>query len=382
MPTPYICLGTSVIVPTGGIALAWSAVAEATDLTTQALSGTATLTAGTYSPDGFINHCASKMRTSVYDAICAAAYFTTEPANAAAVPLKIGTPAAGPNPVTGGTLLRFVMATTGGALKGGLATRWLSFTLVNTSTAAPWCWLGLAYPGESRALAIVSDGPDDAGRAQPRWLFFLRASFQDTGDLITFPGQYAYNLGAGKVSQYGVQEPRQTRTIRLVTQNQALIGPPWHISRFSAFGATRELLTYLAPDETLFTGISGVAVNTSYLTSPVYLRAGRWWARYRDTTGGALRTFDVWPAAVTPASGHTIQAYSEGYALIEEWRRTGLLFRYDPIDSTGSTAWTWQAYAPDSIGEWKVDCARVGNSLFYTLELPCRLVEDPELAVP
>lgn len=383
MTTPYICLGCAVIVPTGGLALAWSAVARASDATTQALSGTATLTAGTYSPDGFINHAASKLRTSVFAQITAAAFFTTKPVNAAAVPLKIGMPAAGPSAGIGTTPLRFVMATTGGAKAGvNLATTWQSFSLVNSSDS--WCTLGLAYPGQTRALTIVGAGPDDTGLAQPRWLFFLRASFQDTGDLITFPNYYSHNTGS-RVRSWSGFEPNQNRTLRLVTQNQALIGPPWHIARFSQFAnatTERESLTYLTLDESLFTGMSGMDVNTAFLTSPVYLRAGRYWARYRDTNSGSLRMMEPWPALITPVSGQTIQAYSEGYAMIEEWVRTGLLFRYDPIDATGVTAWTWQAYAPNVQGPWNVDCARVGNSLFYTLELPCKLVEDPELAVP
>jgi len=380
MAVPFIGLGNAVTVPVGGLGLAWSAVARASDATTQALSGTATLTAGKYSPDGFINHCAKKLRTSVFDAIVAAAYFTTKPVNAAAVPLKIGMPSAGPSAGIGTTPLRFVMATTGGALKGGLATTWQSFGLVNTNNN--WCYLGLAYPNETRALTIVSAGPDDTGRAQPRWLYFVRASFTDTGDLITYPSLYSHNIGKGRVRSSSTVDPHQDRVIRLVTQSQAFLGPPWHIARFSTFGATRDLLTYLTLDETLFTGISGTDVNTSYLTSPVYLRAGRYWARYRDTNSGNLRMMDVWPAGITPVSGQTIQAYSEGYAMIEEWVRSRLLFRFDPIDASGTTAWTWQAYAPNAKGEWRVSCDRVGNSLFYTLEMPCLLVEDPELAVP
>lgn len=382
MADPILLFGNAVIVPTGGLALAWSAVARASDATTQALSGTATLTAGTYSPDGFINHAASKMRTSIYNAIAAAAFFTTEPANAAAVPFKIGMPSAGPSFGVGATLLRVVMATTGGALKGGLATTWQSFSLVNTTST--WCWLGLAYPAETRALSIVADGPDDTGRFQPRWLHFFRATFADSGDYPIFPGHFSEQYDDGTVAQYSFGGgPRYHRDMTLKTMAQHIAGPPWLIGRFSSFNSSvRNRLTYIAMDETLFTGISGTDKRSDYLTSPVYLQCGRWWARYRETTGGYFHMMDLWPTSITPTAGNPVQAYSEAMAMVEEWRRTGLLFRFETLDQTAGIQWVSKAYAPNRRGSWEIRPVRRGNSLFYDLDLSMLLVQHPELATP
>ena len=112
------------------------------------------------------------------------------------------------------------------------------------------------------------------------------------------------------------------------------------------------------------------------------LKSGQWFARYRDTSSSELRCMDVWPTSITPTIGMPIEAISEGYALIYEWRRTGLLFRYSPKESDGTTTYTWRAYAPNATGDWKVQCDRIGNGLYYSLDLPCKLAEDPQLSVP
>jgi hypothetical protein len=382
MPNPQRLFGTAVIVPVGGLALAWSAVAIDSALATQAISGTATLTAGTYSPDGFINHVAKKLRTSVYDAICAQAWFTTEPANAAAVPLQLGIPAAGLTEGVGQTLLRFKCATTGGALHTGLSTSWQSFSVVNTSNN--WCWLGMAYPGETRALAISAGGFDDVGRFQPRWLFVTRNSFQDSGDYAIYPGQFSELLGDETVAQYSFGVARFARDMSIRIQPQHLAGPPWAVGRFSGFGATRNLLALDAPDETLFTGISNTHKRTDNLVSPVYLRCGRWWARYRDESpSNTFRCLDVWPASITPNAGEPVQAYSELFAMLEEWRRVGLLFPYEPIDNTGLSTWLSKAYAPRSSGEWSIAPARhAEGNLYYNCSLEMLLVPNPQLATP
>lgn len=381
MADPILLLGNSVIVATGGLALAWSAVAIDSAMATQAISGTATLTAGTYSPHEFINHAAKTIRTSIYTAIAAQAWFTTEPVNAAAIPFQIGMPSAGPTTGVGATLLRIKCATTGGALHGGLSTSWQSFSLVNTSNN--WCWLGLAYPGETRSLSVSGGGFDDTGRMQPRWLHFFRATFQDSGDYPVFASHYTRLLADDTVSQFSTgMPPVYYRDMTLVTLPQHIAGPPWVVGRFSAFGATRELLTYIARDETVYTGISGTSYRSDYLTSPVYLQCGRWWARYRDISSSAFRMFDVWPSSITPTAGNPVQAYSEAYAMVEEWRRTGLLFRYEALDQTGGVQWIAKAYAPRQSGAWEVRPQRRGNSLFYSLDLRMVLVPHPQLATP
>jgi hypothetical protein len=382
MPNPQRLFGTAVIVPVGGLALSWSAVAIDSALATQAISGTATLTAGTYSPDGFINHAAKKLRTSVYDAICAQAWFTTEPANAAAVPLQLGEPAAGLTEGVGQTLLRFKCATTGGALHSGLSTSWQSFSVVNTSNN--WCWLGMAYPGETRALTISAGGWDDVGRFQPRWLFVTRNSFQDSGDYLLYPHQFSDLLSDDSVAQFSMGGPRFGRDMSIRIQPQHIAGPPWAVGRFSGFGATRNLLALQAPDETLFSGISNTHKRTDNLTSPAYLRCGRWWARYRDESPtDTFRCLDVWPTSVVPVAGEPVQVYPELFAMLEEWRRVGLLFPYEPIDNTGLSTWLSKAYAPRSSGEWSIAPARhAEGNLYYNLNLSMLLVPNPGLATP
>lgn len=383
MPNPQRMFGTAVIVPVGGLALNWSAVAIDSALATQAISGTATLTAGTYSPTDFINHCAKKLRTSVYDAICAQAWFTTEPANAAAVPLKIGFPDAGVTEGVGQTVLRFRCASTGGALHSGLSTSWQSFSINNANSN--WCWLGFAYPTENpRALTISAGGWDDVGRFQPRWLFVTRNSFQDSGDYAIYPGQYSYLLGDETVAQYSFGTPSFARDMSIRIQPQHIAGPGWLVGRFSSFGATRNLLALDAPDETLFTGITNTHKRTDNLTSPAYLKCGRWWARYRDESpSNTFRCFDLWPTSITPNAGAPIEGCAELVVMKEEWRRVGLLFPFETVDSTGLTTHISKAYAPRSGGPWEIRPARVAEgNLYYNLDLAMLLVPNPQLATP
>jgi hypothetical protein len=380
---PVQKLGTAVIVPAGGLALAWSSVVIDSALATQALSGTATLTAGTYSPDGFVNHAAKQLRASIRTAMALIpGWFTTLPV-LANIPLQMGEPAAGLTEGVGATLLRFKCASTGGALHTGLATSWQSFSIVNTSNN--WCWLGLAYPGETRALAISAGGFDDAGRFQPRWLFVFRSSFQDSGDYPVYPGHYTYSLDDETAYQYSFGGgPVFNRDMSLRTQPQHIAGPPWVVGRFGSFGATRNLLQLQTVDETLFTGISNSYKRVDNLASPVYLRCGRWWARYRDESPtDTFRMLDVWPATISPKVGEPIQAYSEGMALLEEWKRVGLLFRYEPNDTLGTSTNLAKAYAPRSMGELAfIPERRAEGNLFYSLNLAMRLVNNPQLAVP
>ena len=384
MANPYQAIGLAVIVPTGGLALVWSAVAIDSALATQAINGTATLIAGTYSPHGFIQHAANKLRTSIYDAIAAQAWFTTEPANAAAVPLKIGVPSiitAG----VGATPLRITLATTGGALHAGLSTSWQSFTITNTANAAPWFSLGLAYPGEARSLTVTGGGVDDTGRFQPRFLFFLRSSFDDSGDYPIYPNDRSIPLADGKADFHSTGTIQYHRDVRIKTAPQHIAGPAWPVGIFSAFvnsTTNRYSLTYAAPDETLFTGISGTAVDTTYLATPAYIQAGRYWARYRDVSGGSFRCMEPWPTDLTPVAGSPVQVYPEVLALLDEWRRVKLLFRYATVDVTGVTSWLAKAYVPRASGEWNARAERRGNSLFYDQLLPGVLVTDPELATP
>jgi len=383
MANPHQILGTAVIVPTGGLSLSWSAVAVDSLSATQAISGSATLTAGTYSPWGFVNHVAKQLRASLFAVINATAWFSTKPASVAALPVQMGLPAAGPTDGVGQTLLRLKCASTGGALHTGLATSWQSFSLVNTNNN--WCWAGMAYPGETRALSISAGGFDDTGRFQPRWLFVLRSSFQDSGDDHAWSKFMSHQLGNNKVAQFTLTNPQRSRVLSIRTQPQHIAGPSWLVGTFSTFGATRNLLALLSMDETLFTGVSNTYKRTDNLAAPAYLKCGDWWARYRDESPtDTYRLCDVWPTSISPASGEPVEAISEAQALFLEWQRVGLLFRYEPIDETGLSSNIAKAYAPraDSGGlAYRPQRVSQGN-LFYSVDFPLLLNSNPALAVP
>jgi len=386
MANPVRLFGTAIIVPTGGITLAWTATITngTTTATLTSVDGAdPVLTAGTYSPDGFINHCAKKIRASIYARMVAEAVITTEPANAAAIPFKIGIQSGGLVSGVNQTLLRITCSTTGGALIGGVATTWSNFTLVNTSNL--WCYLGFAYPGESRSLTISGGGIDDTGRFQPRWLYVTRNAIQDSGDRATFRGQYSRTLSDETISQYASgMGPVYDRDMSIRTQPQTMAGPPFLVGRFSAFGATRNLLTLQSVDETLFTGISNSYKRTDNLTAGAYLKCGRWWARYRDESPtDTFRCLDVWPTSIVPNVGEPIQVYPEIFAMIEEARRVGLLFVYEPVDSTGLSTFVAKAYCLRANGEILIQHNRTSEgNLYYNQDLLLRLVQNPSLAIP
>ncbi len=384
---PHQVYGTAIIIPTGGLTLAWTGTIRNTvTLVTQALSADATLTAGTYSPTDFMNHAAKKMRESIYAEMQTfPVFFTTLPATTTTVPFKVGLQAAGPSVTPGGTLLRVECATTGGALAGAGAnpTDWTAFSIVNTS-APNWALLGMARISETRALTVSAGGFADDGRFQPRWLFVYRSYFRDTGNLRRWPSKTTEVYDDGTAAQYdfGTRNIFE-RDLTLVDQPQHIVGVPWHVGRFSAFGATRNLLQLLEVTESFFTSsISGTIKNLTNVTSPVYLRCNQWWARYyQESPTNTLGCFDVWPAAVVPTAGEPVWAMPESEAMIEEARRVGLLFRFAPIDSTGETSWTSEAYAFRTGANPRPQRRNSGN-LFYSLDLPLMLVPNPELATP
>lgn len=384
MPDPYQVLGTAVIVPTSTV-LTWSGVVkDSVGLDTQAISGSASLTAGTYSPLGFINHCAKQLRISIYNAMAAIpAFFTILPATNTTIPLKIGLQTAGPSVALGATLLRIECATTGGALNSGNATEWQSFVLDNAPASA-WGMLGLTRVSEERNLTVSAGGFADDGRFQPRWLFVFRSHFQESGPLRQWPAHTATVYDDGTVAQYqfGTRNVFEN-TLTLVDQPQHLIGPPWLVGHFSAFGATRNLLQLQTLTETYFTSsLSGTYKRTENLVSPAYLRCNGWWARYyQESPTDTFACFDTWPTSVVPTAGEPIQVMPESEALVEEIRRVGLLFRFDPVASSGMTAWVSQAYALRT-GANPRPVRRAPGNLFYSVEIPLVLVPNPELTTP
>jgi hypothetical protein len=382
MTDPGQMLGTAITVPVGGLALPWSAVVVCSSAHTQPISGTATLTAGTYEPLRFINHAAKKLRTSIYDAIVAQAWFSIKPANAAAVPLKIDIQSGGAVPGVGTTVLRIQCASTGGALHSGHSTSWQSFTLEN-APISNWAWLGLARPGEDRALTIAAGGFADNGRFQPRWLFCLRAYFRDSGDLRRWPGHNTDVYDDGTVAQHSIGTRNLfDRTLVLVDQPQHIVGVRWEVGVFDDFGVSRNLLELQTLDETLFIDTTNAHKRTTNLITPAYVWCNNWWARYyQESPTDTFACFDVWPDAVEPAVGEMIFGMPESEALVEEIRRTGLLFRYVPNDADGTTSKLAGAYAL-ATGANPRPQRRGNGNLFYSLEIPLVWVPNPELAVP
>jgi hypothetical protein len=258
-----------------------------------------------------------------------------------------------------------------------------SFTLVNTNNA--WCYLGLAYPGESRSLTITGGAVSAvAGRFQPRWLFYFRASYRDSGDLVTYYGHRSELLDDNKIRSYDFGKgPQWERDLALVDQPQHIVGPPWVVGRFSAFGATRELLALQTVDTSLVVNAGSTPLKiTANLTSPAYLYSGQWWARYRtESPTNTFVCYDVWPSTRTPSTGEPIQVISEAEAFEKEARRVGLLFRYEPKDSDGTTYWLSKAYALRTDAQPR-PIRRASGNLFYSIEFPLILVPNPNLATP
>lgn len=380
-------LGTAVVVPTGGLTLPWTCVLSDGVSTTTLDSGDGAdpvLIAGTYSPHALLNHVAKKLRASLFARMQADAWVTENGLVETDVVVQLGMPSAGAAAGVGATLLR-IKVDTGGVAEGPSTGSVViqSFSLVNT--ANQWCWLGLARPGETRSLAIVGGGSvDDTGRFQPRWLFALRASYEEQY-AQEHPGHYTELFDDGSVSQYSFgARASQFRTLSLNTLPQHIVGPPWQVGlSLGTFGATRNVLNLQTMTETLFTGISSVDRRTDNLTSPAYIACGGWWARFYETSANTFVAYDVWPAAKTPKVGEPIYVWPEAVALVEEWKRTGLLFRYSPKDSDGSTTWLAEALAPAKQGAWRIEPRRRGgNSLYWSIDLPGLVVPNPELATP
>ena len=384
MATPYHLLGTAIIVPTGGLTLAWTAtITDGTTTTTLTSADAAdpVLTAGTYDPVRFMQHCANKIRASLFARLVADAWVVSEPSAATDLIVEVGvantlTPGVGTNPLV-------ITVSLDGSCSGPAGVATISvFTLVNTSNN--WCWLGLAYPGESRSLTVSGGRVSEvSGRFQPRWLFCFRSTFRDTGDQPQSLMHVADILDDNTVSQYDFGAgPTWHRDLTLVDLPQHLAGPPWVVGKFSAFGATRELLALAADDSTLLANISGSHKATTNLATPAYVYSGKWWARYRDeSVTDTYRCFDVWPSTRTPVAGEPIQVISEADALIKEVRRVGLLFVFEVSASTGTSLWISKAYALRT-GANPVPIRRASGNLYWSLEIPLVLVPNPDLATP
>lgn len=381
MTTPYQLLGAAVVLD-ATLTLAYTlTVGDGGSSTTLDSSDAAhpTIAAGTYSPTDFLVACGKALRSSVFARLNADAFVTVKPAVATDIALAIGFDTVTPG--VGATLVRLQITSLGGAesASGPLVPE--SISLINTSQA--WSPLGLCWAGETRIVAGSGERVVVDGRFQPRSLLVVRSSFDDSGDSETKPRSTRL-LADGSAYQWRPGLPSQrVRRLSFVNHNASIVGPPWAVGLFGAFGGGgRHLLSLQSRDETVLLNVSGLSLRQPALVSPAYLRLGGYWARYRQTTGGALEAAEVWPSSVAPVAGEVVDAIPEALAWALEVERTGLLWRYEPDDDTGQTTYLGTPYALAATGDLALTHTRRPRSTLYSMSLDLLRVPSPGSTAP
>jgi hypothetical protein len=381
MSVPYQMLGSAIVLDSA-LTLAYSLTAgDGSSSTTLDSSDAAhpTVAAGTYSPTDFLVAVGKALRSSVFARLVADPFVAVEPATAADIALFIGFDAVTPG--VGATLVRLQITGLGGAESSAGPLVPESLTLVNTAQA--WSPLGLAWAGETRTIAGTGERVVADGRFQPRSLLVVRSSFDDSGDSETLPRETRL-LGDGSVYQWRPGLPsRRERRLTLVDHAASVVGPPWAVGVWGAFGGSgRHLLSLQARDESVLLGVSGLSLRQDALPAATYLRVGGYWARYRQTTGGALEAAEVWPSSAAPVAGETIEALPEALAWVLEVERTGLCWRYEPDDATGQTTYLGTPYALLARGELALAPRRRARSTLYSITLDLMRVPSPGSVAP
>jgi hypothetical protein len=391
MPTARHTYGTAIVLDAAET-LAYTAVVTAggVDYTLDTSDGAdPTLTAGTYDPVGFMEHVAKKLRASLFARLGAqpeiAGMGGSPPSAATDLIVRLGIPDDNIVATPGGSLPELYLDADMACSTAGGDVSLKSITLINTSGGA-WSRTGLCNFGESRTLSVSAGVVSGDARFQPRWLFCFRAQRRDSEDYEEIPSMTSEPMGDGSAFTVIEGKPVFFRDIALVHQRKRMTGPPKVVAHFSAFGATRNILNIETNDETLLRSMTGTYSRASDLDEPLYLRAGEYWARFKETSSGNLVCYDAWPANLTPTAGSPIQAMSEGLAMVKEWVRSGLLFVYEPVDDDGTPGWLAKCYAPRPAqrgGPYRMAPQRRddANSLF-TLSLSGFLVTKPGLATP
>jgi hypothetical protein len=387
VPNPRQTFGTSVVIESSETrTLAWSAVV--TDgVTPFALTSAdvadPSLSAGEYSPHEFMVHVANVLRASIFARLVADAAVTAEPSAATDLDVQLGFPSANLIEGVGGPLPELWISDDLACSTVNGPVSLVSLTLDNSNGV--WSKTGLCTFGESRTFNAANGGITATGRFCPRWFFLFRYARKDSGWQEEIPSLTSEPMGDG--SSFVVTEGEEVfyREVVITAQRLAMTGPPRVVGIFDSFGASRNILNLKTVNETLLRGMTGTYSRTDELSSPAYLRCGKWWARYKETSGNSFVCFDAWPSTITPTAGAPILVYSEASALVREWLRVGLLFPYEPIDSTGAPSWMALPMSPQAKqagGAYRIENQRTGRYPLFSVTLQGYAVTKPGLATP
>lgn len=346
------------------------------------------LIAGTYTPHGWMAHIATVLAQYIFDRCAATAGITVKPV-LLNIDLSLGTPQ--PNNVQPGvnlTLPILHIGALGGAATGVGPVTIKSFQLNNSTNGWGSLW-AFCDVGETR-LCNAASGEVSAGvlnatcRFQPRYLASFRCSFVDSGNYEVLSGAFGDDHADGVATYAEFGAATIARDLSLRAQQRNLTGPGFKVGIFSSFGATRNILNLLSINEARLNGMTGTYKRTDQLTAGQYLRIGKllFCARYKSSVGDSFVLEETFPTTYVPSSGMPIFAVSEAEALTCEWRRTGFLIPYEPIDSSGQTSWIGDAYVPRFSGEWKVAPEKAARTPLYTYDFNGLLCTAPGFATP
>lgn len=346
--------------------------------------------AGVYSAHGWAAHFARLIRQYIKDRCDATAGIIVKPV-LANIDVSLGWPQASPiNVVAGVNLspLRFHIGSLGGAasINGPCVIK--SVQLNNASNHIYSLW-GLTESEETRlmnaASGEVSGGVLNAdGRFQPRFFYACSAHFTDDGNQESLDGAFGDDHADGDATYYEFGETSVERIITLVALQRQQTGPMYKVGLFSSFGATRNIINLSSADETLLNGMTGTYKRTDQLALGQYIRVGKsiYPLRFKQVSADTFVTYEPMPASVVPTAGTPIYVVSELHALTLEWRRTGLLLAYDPIDASGLTSWMGDFYVPARQGEWKFRHDRAARIPLYSYTVAGKLCMNPVLSAP
>lgn len=377
IPTKF---GTAVIVSSGD-QLDYSCTI--TDgVSNSVISDTIALTAGTYSPDGYLTHVGKVLRTSLFTQISGSSLSTTDPPSEASVIVQIGIPDANVLTSPGATKVELFLGATGATGPGGAIT-YVSFSPVQ-GAGSVWHSLGIALPQVGRTFNASGGTITGTGLSQPRWIFVFRASINDFGDEERLPGLFGLPVGDGSTFVHDFGRSARYREITIVDLPQKDTGPARPVAFFNTFTAVRSTFTVDSRDEAVLRGMTGTLKDLSNLSDGDYLRIGDFWARFEsEVSSNNLRTYDLWPTGLVLNTSEIVDAISDGQALIKEWIRTQKLFVYERNEGAGTSKWISRCYAPAQNGVYRIEQRRRDNrNGRYSIDLSCVLNTNPGLTVP
>jgi hypothetical protein len=386
MGNPRLFLGTAVPLDSAQTMTALEVVVTdnvGPDIT---LSGTLpSLTAGTYSPHGWMAHGAQKLAQWLFDRLSAHVSITVDPSSVNNIDVSLGIPDANLIAGVGTTLPHLHIGSLAGAATA-------SGPVVIKSLKVDQAWgslFGLARADETggsiRVINAVAGVLDADARFQPWWAYCCRASLRDSGDYEEVAAAFADTITGGGVSYYEFGESTFARDWEIVAQDRRITGPAVRVGTFLSFGANRSILNLQSINEARLYGMVGTYKRTDNLATPQYLRIGRtlYPARFRRVTGDTFELLERLPLSLgTPAAGTEISIVSELHALTLHWRRTRRLMFYDPIEASGQTSWMGKAYAPNKQGAWKIGHERAARTPLFTMAFAGKFDSNPGFASP